>query len=242
MALAMMISTRLWLAGEVSERRDMALIRGLIERVRRCALPRPLLFCTDGLCSDVRAIRETFRDPVHAGAQGRPRLRPWRNLCIAQVVKRYVQRCVVEVERRIVDGTPARVETLRRRSQGDGVINTASIERLHATFRERVASLTRRGRALARRTVTLRHGMYLIGTIYNFCTLHASLRLTAPRAGMRCVQRTPAMAAGITDHCWSVRELLSYHVPPPRWTPPTQRGRPSHALKRLIARWCGDHG
>ena len=51
MALAMMVSTRLWLAGAVSEQRDMPLIRRLIERVRRCALPRPLLFCTDGLCS-----------------------------------------------------------------------------------------------------------------------------------------------------------------------------------------------
>jgi hypothetical protein len=161
-------------------------------------------------------------------------LRPWRNVCIAQVVKRDALRCVVDVERRIVDGTPARVETLRRRSQGDGVINTASIERLHATFRERLASLTRRGRALARRTVTLQHGMYLIGTVYNFCTPHASLRAAGTT--------TPAMAAGITDHCWSVRALLSYHVPPPRWTPPKQRGRPSHALKRLRERWCGDHG
>jgi len=110
-------------------------------------------------------VRETFRDPVHAGASGRPRLRPWRTLCIAQVVKRYAQRCVVEVERRIVDGTPARVETLRRRSQGDGVINTAYIERLNATFRERLASLTRRGRALARRTLTLQQGMYVVGTV-----------------------------------------------------------------------------
>ena len=110
-------------------------------------------------------MRETFRDPVHAGASGRPRLRPWRTLCIAQVVKRYAQRCVVEVERRIVDGTPARVETLRRRSQGDGVINTAYIERLNATFRERLASLTRRGRALARRTLTLQQGMSVVGTV-----------------------------------------------------------------------------
>ena len=114
MALAMMVSTRLWLAGEVSEQRDMTLIRRLIERVRACALRRPMLFCTDGLCSYIRAIRETFRDPVHAGALGRPRLRPWRNICIAQVVKRYVQRRVVEVERRIIAGTPARVETLRQ--------------------------------------------------------------------------------------------------------------------------------
>jgi hypothetical protein len=43
-------------------------------------------------------------------------------------VKRDAQRRVVDGERRIVEGTPARVETLRRRSPGDGVINTASIE------------------------------------------------------------------------------------------------------------------
>jgi transposase-like protein/IS1 family transposase len=231
MALAMMISTRLWLAGEVSEHRDMPLIRRLIERVRRCAAPRPLLVCTDGLCSYIRAIRETFRDPVPPGKGGRPRLRPWRNVLIAQVVKRYERRRVVATERRIVDGTPARVETLRRRSQGGGVINTAYIERLNATFRARLASLTRRGRALARRTLTLQHGMYLIGTVYNFCTPHESLCVAGGK-------QTPAMAAGITNHCWTIRELLAFHVPPPRWTPPKRRGRPSHTLKRLIARWC----
>src|SRR5439155_9872310 len=102
MALAMMVKTRLWLAGEVSEHRDMPLIRRLIERVRRCAAHRPLLLCTDGLPSYVRAMRETFRDPVRTGAHGRPRLRPWRHICIAQVVKRYAQRRVIAVERRIV--------------------------------------------------------------------------------------------------------------------------------------------
>src|SRR5437773_5813794 len=141
MALAMMVRTRLWLGGEVSEQRDMPLIRRLMERVKRCAARRPLLVCTDGLVSYIRAIRETFRDPIHTGTGGRPRLRRQRHVFIAQVVKRYAQRRVVDVERRIVDGTPARVETLRRRSQGDGVINTASIERLNATFRERLASL-----------------------------------------------------------------------------------------------------
>jgi transposase-like protein len=231
MALAMMVKTRLWLGGEVSEQRDMPLIRRLIERVRRCAARQPLLVCTDGLVSYVRAIRETFRDPVHTGKGGRPRLRPWRNVCMAQVVKRYERRRVIEIERRIIDGTPARVETLRRRSQGGGVINTAYIERLNATFRERLASLTRRGRALARHTLTLQHGMYLIGTVYNFCTPHTSLA-SAGRG------TTPAMAAGITAHCWTVQELLSFHVPPPRWTPPKQRGRRSGALQRLIERWC----
>src|SRR5512132_1575016 len=183
MALAMMVQTRLWLGGEVSEQRDLPLIRRLIERVRRCAAHRPLLFCTDGLVAYIRAIRETFRDPVQTGTGGRPRLRPWRHVLIAQVVKRYERRRVVDTQRRIVEGTPARVETLRRRSQGGGVINTAYIERLNATFRERLAPLARRGRALARHTLTLQHGMYLIGTVYHFCTPHASLRLAAQATG-----------------------------------------------------------
>lgn len=235
LALAMMVRTRWWLAGAVREQRDMTRMRRLSERVRRGAAPRPLLVCTAGVVSSIRAMRETLRAPVPMGTGGRPRLRRWRHVFIAQVVKRSAQRRVVDVARRLVDGTPARVETRRRRSQGDGVINTASIERLHATFRERVASLTRRGRARARRTLTLQHGMSLIGTVSNCCTPHASL---AQAGGTT----TPAMAAGITDHGWRVRELWSYHVPPPRWTPPKQRGRPSHALKRLIERWCGDHG
>jgi hypothetical protein len=82
MALAMMITTRLWLGGEVSEQRDMPLIQRLSERVRRCAARRPLLICTEGLATYLRALRETFRDPVPTGTGGRPRLRPWRNVLI----------------------------------------------------------------------------------------------------------------------------------------------------------------
>src|SRR5215813_2412670 len=216
MALAMMVKTRVWLGGEVSEPRDMALIQRLIERVRRCAAHRPLLFCTDGLVSYIRAIRETFRDPVSTGKGGRPRLRPWRHLFIAQVVKRYERRRVVATDRRMVDGTPARVETLRRRSQGGGMINTAYIERLNATFRERLAPLARRCRALARHTRTLHEGMFVVGTVYNFCTPHASLSQTR--------KTTPAMAAGITNHCWTMHKLLSFHVPLSRWAPPKRRG------------------
>src|SRR3712207_5368775 len=100
---------------------------------------------------------------------GRPRLRPWRNVLIAQVVKRYEQQRVVETARRMVAGTPARVETLRCRSQGGGVINTSYIERLNATFRERLAPLARRCRALARHPLTLHEGMFGGGTGYTLC-------------------------------------------------------------------------
>jgi hypothetical protein len=139
MARAMMIGPRLWLAGEGSAHRDMTRLRRLLERGRRWAAHCPLLVCPDGRCSYIRAMRETFRAPVHTGVPGRPRRRPGRHVCITQVVQRYVQRRVVEVERCIVDGTPARVETLRRRSQGDGVINTAYLERRNATLRARLA-------------------------------------------------------------------------------------------------------
>jgi hypothetical protein len=88
MALAMMVKTRLWRAGEGSEPRDMTRIRRRLARVRACAQHRPLVFCTDGLGASIRAIRETCRDPVGTGGQGRPRWRRWRHVCIAQVVKR----------------------------------------------------------------------------------------------------------------------------------------------------------
>jgi hypothetical protein len=238
MALAMMVKTRLWLAGEVIEPRDMRLIRRLVERVRRGAAYRPLLWSTDGLSSDVHARRATLHEPVHTGAHGRPRRRPRRPIDIAQVVKRDVQGRVIDVERRIGAGPLARVETHRRHSQGQGVINTAAIERLKATSRERLALLIRRGRALVRQTLRRRHGMYLSGSVSYGCTSHASLRLAASAAGRRAIQRTPARAAGITAHGWTIHELLSCQVPPPRGTPPTQRGGSSSALNRLIERWC----
>ena len=173
---------------------------------------------------------QTCRDPGHTGQGGRPRLRPWRNLLLAQVVKRDARRRVAATERRLGDGTPTRVETLRRRSQGDGVIHTASLERLNAPFRERLAPLARRGRALARHTVTLHEGMCVVGPVSHLCTPHARVSPTQ--------QTPPAMAAGITDHGWTLHAWLSLQVPLPRWAPPKRRGRPSQALQRLRERWC----
>lgn len=64
MALAMMVRTRWWRAGEVSAPRDRPLMRRRMARVCRGAAHRPLLFCTDGVCSSMRASRATWRDPV----------------------------------------------------------------------------------------------------------------------------------------------------------------------------------
>lgn len=241
LALALQVSTRLWLGATVSEHRDEALLTGLMQKVRACALCRPLLFCVDGFRAYVGAIHTVFREAVPTRSQGRPPFRPWDGIHIAQVVKQYARGHVTGVVRRIVQGTEAQVHRLVQTTQGRGVINTAYIERLNATFRARLAGLVRRGRCLLQQTTTLYVGVYWVGTVYNFCTNHESLRvaLLLGRAGRRhWVLRTPAMAAGVTDHRWTVHELLTYHVPPARWVPPPQRGRPSNATKELIKKWC----
>jgi transposase-like protein len=241
LAMALQVSTRLWLGAAVSEHRDETLVSELMQRVRACALCRPLLFGVDGFRAYLGAIHTVFRESVPTHPMGRPQWRPWDGIHVAQVVKQYAQGHVIGVVRRVVQGTEAQVNHLVQATQGDGVINTAYIERLNATFRARLASLVRRGRHLLHQTQTLQVGVYLVGTIYNFCTDHESLRvpLYVGRAGRtHWVSRTPAMAAGITDHLWSVSELLGYHVPPSRWTPPKHRGRPSHAMKELIKQWC----
>jgi transposase-like protein len=229
-ALAMLGQTRLGLGGAGSEQRALPLIRRRIARVRRWAARRPLVGCPEGVVAYSRAMRETLRAPVQTGQGGRLRLRRWRQVLLAPVVKRYERRRVVETDRRLVEGTPARVATLQRRSQGDGGIHTAYMERLNATCREHLAPLARRCRALARHTRTLHEGMFWVGTVSNFCTPHA--RLSSAQ------QTPPAMAAGITDHGWTLHALLSFAVPPSRWAPPKRRGRPSRALQHLMARWC----
>jgi hypothetical protein len=74
--------------------------------------------------------------------------------------------------------------------------------------------------------------MWLVGTSYNFCWTHDSLRQETPTGrGRKWLERTPAMAAGLTDHPWSLRELLHYRVPPPVWVAPPRGGRPCKRLQ-----------
>jgi transposase-like protein len=227
MALAIMVSTRLWLGGVVSEKRDMQLIQKLVEQVRTIALCRPLLFAVDGLASYVKAVQLSFRSPLHAGRPGRPRMIAWSDIVLVQVVKRR-QQGQFSIERRIVQGSQALMQRLLANSRGGNEINTAYIERLNATFRQRLGSLARRSRALTRTADPLIAGMYLVGTVYNFCAWHDSLRLplyVGHRGRVRWVKRTPAIAAGLTDHRWTVASLLMFRVPQ-AYQPPRRRGRP----------------
>jgi hypothetical protein len=186
-----------------------------------------ILVCVDGLASYVTAFWKVFRQPIHTGRPGRPRLVLPEGFQFAQVVKHAAKRHVIGVTRRVVHGTLAGIEAVLTATATGTVINTAYIERLNATFRAHLAPLTRRGRAIARTEAALTAGMWLVGTAYNFCWPHDSLRLLdAPDAPRKWHQRTPAMAAGLADHPWTIGELLRFQIPLPRWVPPKRRGRP----------------
>jgi len=240
MAMAMMVSTRLWLGGVISRHRDQALIQSLADQMRAMALCRPLLLAVDGLASYVSAFQRAFRSPLpRRGQPGRCQLRPWSEVAIVQVVKQRLNGRL-SIVRRIAQGSADQVTRLLQVSQGGGKINTAFIERLNATFRQRLACLARRSRALARQPQTLQVGMFVVGCIYNFCIYHHSLRIAfyLARGGRRWLQRTPAIAAGLTDHRWTMEELFNFKVPPPRWTPPKRRGQPSQQTLQLVEQWC----
>ena len=227
MAMAIAVSSRLWLGGVISPRRDLVLITALVQMVRSCATSPAILVCVDGLSSYVTAFLRVFRRPVRTGRKGRPRLVLEKGLLLGQVVKQHAGRRVVSVSHRIVRGTSEAIATALAASAGGRSINTAYIERLNATFRGALAPLVRRGRAIARKEVVLTAGMYLVGCAYNFCWYHESLRLAAPDgARHKWQERTPAIAAGLTDHRWTMGELLQYQIPLPAWTTPKRRGRP----------------
>jgi len=85
-----------------------------------------------------------------------------------------------------------------------------------------VAAIGRRVSTLCQGEASLRDQLTLFQVYHNFVLPHASLRqaLAEPMAtngrGSAKVWRpcTPAMAAGLTDHVWSLKEVLFYHVPP----------------------------
>lgn len=166
LAMAIQVATRLWLGAVAREHRDEALLTTLLQKVRTCALCRPLLVCVDGWRAYPGVLQKVFREAVPGRGPGRPHLRLWDGLVIAQVVKQYERGRVIGVVRRLAHGTAVQVETLLHQTQGAGVINTAFIERLNATFRGRLCGLVRRGRNLTQQVSSLQHGVDWVGTVY----------------------------------------------------------------------------
>src|SRR5215510_1377776 len=190
------------------------------------------LFLTDGLKDYGTALLTHFGHWTHparrqaTGPRPKPRWMPLPELLYAQVVKSYRRRRIVDVQHRVVFGTRLAIEQVL--AACGWTINTAFVERLNLDICQRVAAIGRRVNTLCQGEAGLRDQLALFQTYHNFVLPHASLRqaLLIPEAtngrGSAKVWRpcTPAMAAGLTDHVWTLREVLLFRVPP--W-PQTQR-------------------
>jgi IS1 family transposase len=222
-----MVPTRLWVAGVVSQTRDRKLADQLLQQVRRCSKTLcDLLICTDGWSPYPNSIKRAFREKIkRAGKRGRCALEVWPELHIGTVIKHTVNKHLKEVIRQVSYGNLEKAMKLLEISNGGFMLNTSHIERFNGTIRERLASMTRKCRHASEKLLAFHTGMYLIGCTYNFCWFHQELSKNIEKGGlgMPC---TPAMTSGLTDHQWSLFDLLSYKVAPPPLPIPKRRGRP----------------
>ena len=187
-----------------------ALIHALAARLRPGCVP---LFTSDGLRLYSYALTAHFGRWLTAG-----RHRAWQvtgALLHGQVRKVYRRQRIVRVLPRVAVGTPERLTAALRALGFSGRVNTAFVERANLTLRQSVAALARRTWATAQSAPGLARQVAWWRGYYHFVRPHHSLRvpLAAPRMcsgrRRRYRARTPAMAAGIATHRWTVAELLA---------------------------------
>jgi hypothetical protein len=200
-AMAIMVSTRLWLGAMVSEQRDSQLIGKLAALVRCWARKVALYITFDGFAAYRDAFERVFSDKG-PGLWGRTVKCVWPCLILAQVVK-HTANGAFRLTRSVLRGSCTMLVRLRTMTQLHGTINTAFIERLNGTFRAYLAPLVRRTHGLVRTQRTVIDAVFLLGGVYNFCRVHSTLK-----------HSTPAMAAKLTHHVWSITDLLWFRPKP----------------------------
>ena len=152
--------------------------------------------------------------PQYAGIGRKPYpvLIPYPSLKYAKVCKKRRNGRVVEVIQDIVFGDPTEVMKLLGVDSG-GSINTAYIERLNLTIRNSLARFVRKTMNCSKILKRHSNALDFFQAWYNFVKPHKSLRLEINQGNKRWMQRTPAMAEGLTDHVWTIRELLDFRIP-----------------------------
>jgi IS1 family transposase len=222
--------SKVLLAIDVGDR-TLAMAQRLVHHVAQVLAPDCApLFLTDGFREYLTALLTHYGDWVQPprrqdkGPMPKPRWMPLPQLLYAQVVKTVRRRRLVAVQHRVVFGSLEAVKHIL--APLGWQINTAFVERLNLTIRQHVAAVGRRVSTLCKGEDGMRQQLVLYQVYYNFCLPHASLRQPlaqpVPTNGTGSAKtwqsQTPAMAAGLTDHVWTLREVLLYRVPP--WPPP----------------------
>jgi IS1 family transposase/transposase-like protein len=178
-------------------------------------------FFSDGFSSYLSALIEVYHSVKtfpRTGKPGRPKQpvkEPHPDLVYGQVVKKKRQGRLQELVSRVCCG-PQRLKTLGLS------ISTSLIERLNLTLRHALAPLVRKSQSFCKDRTQMRRRVVLFQAFYNCARPHMSLRLPLPEQASHAsgliqpqwCHRTPAMAAGLTDHVWTFRELLTAKFEP----------------------------
>ncbi len=134
------------------------------------------------------------------------------DLKYAQVCKKRKKGRVVEIVQRVVFGDPDEVLNLLG-ADLEGTINTAYVERMNLTFRNSLARFIRKTMNTSKRMKMHSRAIDFFQAWYNFVKPHKSLRILINDGKRKWKQRTPMMAEGLTDHVWTLEELLTFKVP-----------------------------
>ena len=160
-----------------------------------------------------RAIHQAYGEeviPPPTGKPGRPKkpyILPPTDLNYATVHKTRKQGRIVEVDFHIVFGTEDRVRIALAASKVSSQVNTSFIERNNGTDRHRNARKTRQSYCFSKDWQAHEAATYFTMYNYNFCWPVRTLRQKDDQG--HHLDRTPAMAAGLADHVWSLQEWLT---------------------------------
>jgi len=171
------------------------------------------LITTDGYSAYEDAILAAYGEtitPPRTGKRGRPRA-PYKvapeGLTYAIVEKTRAKGRVVKVATRVVFGTMAAVLLALGMSKVSRAINTAFVERENATDRHRNARKARKTYRFSKDWRYHEAVTYLTLYAYNFCWSVRTLRVREDRGHWR--RRSPAMAAGLANHVWSMADWFT---------------------------------
>lgn len=212
-------STRLFLAHVEGNRTTADYIKLLytIERKRSMNSDLPLITSDnwDAIKDAITSVYSYIFQPPYKG-RGRPpnpKMIPYRDLKYAQVCKQREKGRVVDVIQRVVFGSVDEILSLLG-ADDQGVINTSYVERINLTIRNCLARFIRRTMNESKTMKMHVRTLDFFQAWYNFVKPHDSLKIHTKDDGNRkWKKRTPAMAEGLTDHIWSLEELLSLKVP-----------------------------
>lgn len=205
------MDTRLRVARGIAKTETEAAIEVFQTLKRRGHPDAPPPTISDGWGGIREAMVEVYGQVPEYKGVGRPptRKRPQPDWQYVQMVKQRRNGRVIGIKLRVVYGEPT--ETLALLGQ-----STAYIERTHLTMRMFNGRLTRKTLAFSKTLEMYRASAAWEDLVYNLARSLKTLRVEVfDDPQRRWKKRSPAMASGLTDHIWTVKELLKTVVPPP---------------------------